>query len=681
MRNGYTIGVVIPALNEQEAIARVISEIPGWVDEIIVADNGSTDNTAKLAEECGARVVCVSRRGYGSACQAGIEALNGSRIVVFLDGDHSDFPEEMGSLVDPIAAGEADMVIGSRMLGEREPGALAPQAHLGDMLACFLMRLFWRFKYTDLGPFRAIRYSMLKRIDMRDRGYGWTVEMQIKAVRNGLKILEVPARYRRRIGKSKISGTLKGVVGAGTKILTTIFRSALSDLLNTLAVREVPGHVIVFTRYPEPGRTKTRLIPVLGPDGAADFQSRMTRRMLNTVRNLAEIRGVSVEVRYEGGDRTKVRGLVGSGIVVNPQSDGDLGRRMRESFKDAFVDGAESVIIIGTDCPGLTAGIMAEALDAVKTNDLVLGPARDGGYYLVGLRGTIPPIFEGISWGGGTVFQETMRIANDMGLSVHLMEDLDDIDRPDDLSVWESVTGSSVSDNSRPRISVIMPALNEAEEIASALSCVENVPDVEVIVVDGGSEDGTQDIVRSRGVTILSGPPNRARQMNMGVEAASGETLLFLHADTRLPEGFDRHINRILADAGTLAGAFRFRTDIPSWSMRLIERLVHLRSVWLHMPYGDQAIFMRAEVFREYGGFPEMPAMEDFELMRRLRRNGRIGIAPVFAVTSGRRWKALGVWRTTLINQMIIAGYSLGISPERLARLYKMGTAPNCVKL
>lgn len=236
MRNGHTIGVVIPTFNEQKAIVRVIPEIPEWVDEIIVADNGSTDDTAELAEQCGARVVHEPRQGYGSACLAGIAALDQPHIVVFLDGDHSDFPEETASLVDPIIDNRADMVIGSRVLGKCEPGALVLQARMGNMLACFLMRLFWRFKYTDLGPFRAIRYSTLKQLDMREGGYGWTVEMQVKAVRNGLGILEVPVRYRRRIGKSKISGTLKGVIGAGSGIIATIFKAALDDSSNRPSV-------------------------------------------------------------------------------------------------------------------------------------------------------------------------------------------------------------------------------------------------------------------------------------------------------------------------------------------------------------------------------------------------------------------------------------------------------------
>lgn len=227
MRNGCSIAVVIPALNEEQAIAQVIKEVPSWVDRIVVADNGSTDGTSAAAQQAGATVVYQPERGYGAACLAAIDELDAIDIVVFVDGDLSDYPEDMDQLVDPIAAGSCDMVIASRSIGERETGALTPQQLFGNWLATRLMSLIWGAKFTDLGPFRAIRFSALKQIGMRDRDYGWTVEMQIRAIEEGLKYIEVPARYRRRIGESKVSGTVRGTVMAGYKILSLIGRHAI----------------------------------------------------------------------------------------------------------------------------------------------------------------------------------------------------------------------------------------------------------------------------------------------------------------------------------------------------------------------------------------------------------------------------------------------------------------------
>ena len=220
------VAVIIPALNEEDAIVRVLGDIPGELSAaVIVVDNGSTDSTAARSRDCGATVIAEPRRGYGQACLAGLAALpEGVDIVVFMDGDYSDYPSEMIDLVDPIARDTADLVIGSRVLGESEAGALLPQARVGNALATWLIRRLFGVRYTDLGPFRAVRLSALKELNMADRDYGWTVEMQVKAARRGLRIAEVPVRYRRRIGESKITGTLMGSVRAGHKILWTIFR-------------------------------------------------------------------------------------------------------------------------------------------------------------------------------------------------------------------------------------------------------------------------------------------------------------------------------------------------------------------------------------------------------------------------------------------------------------------------
>ncbi len=229
MRHGHKVGVVIPALNEAEAITRVIGDIPAWVDVIVVADNGSSDGTQRLAEASGAQVTVAPDGAYGAACLAGIAALPDCSIIVFVDGDYSDYPDRMDQLVDPIAVDGVDLVIGSRQLGRAAAGALTLPQRFGNWLACRLIKLLWGVSYTDLGPFRAIRADALRRLAMTDRAYGWTVEMQLRAIQEGLYVREVPVDYRVRIGRSKISGTVRGTFLAGHAILGTIFRIAMSE--------------------------------------------------------------------------------------------------------------------------------------------------------------------------------------------------------------------------------------------------------------------------------------------------------------------------------------------------------------------------------------------------------------------------------------------------------------------
>ncbi len=225
------IRVIIPAFNEEESISKVIDEIPDSVAEIIVANNNSTDNTAKNALNAGATVVDEARPGYGYACLAAMDYIAKQSkqpdIIVFLDGDYSDYPEELDKIVAPIINGNMDLVIGARKKEFREEGSMTFPQVFGNWLATFLMRLFFGAKFTDLGPFRAIKYESLKELEMQDKTYGWTVEMQLKAIRKKLAYKEVPVRYKRRIGVSKVSGTVKGAIFAGVKILGWIFKYSI----------------------------------------------------------------------------------------------------------------------------------------------------------------------------------------------------------------------------------------------------------------------------------------------------------------------------------------------------------------------------------------------------------------------------------------------------------------------
>ena len=222
------INVIIPAFNEQDSIANVIKDIPNSVSEIVVVSNNSSDDTEKNAKEAGATVLSENRKGYGYACLKGMHYITQKEekpnIIVFLDGDYSDYPEQLTELVEPIINKDIDFVIGARVKSLRENGAMTPQQVFGNWLATFLMKLFFGAKFTDLGPFRAIKYNKLLALEMEDKTYGWTVEMQLKALKKKFAYVEIPVKYRNRIGVSKVSGTVKGTIFAGVKILGWIFK-------------------------------------------------------------------------------------------------------------------------------------------------------------------------------------------------------------------------------------------------------------------------------------------------------------------------------------------------------------------------------------------------------------------------------------------------------------------------
>ncbi len=222
------VAAIIPAYNEEKSIAKVIRDIPSVISEIIVVNNNSSDRTAEAAVLAGATVLFEEMQGYGAACLKGIEYCKNKNfdIIVFLDGDYSDYPEETYDFIDRIKNENYDFVIGSRIVGKSEKGALPFQSRIGNTIAGVLINFFWKVKYTDLGPFRAIKFDKLLELNMNDKWYGWTVEMQIKAAQKKMKIIEIPVKYRKRIGKSKVTGTIKGTVMASIIILSTIFSYA-----------------------------------------------------------------------------------------------------------------------------------------------------------------------------------------------------------------------------------------------------------------------------------------------------------------------------------------------------------------------------------------------------------------------------------------------------------------------
>jgi rSAM/selenodomain-associated transferase 2 len=355
---------------------------------------------------------------------------------------------------------------------------------------------------------------------------------------------------------------------------------------------------------------------------------------------------------------------------------------MGEAFEEAFVNGAAAAVIIGTDVPGISLEILHQAFNSFQNDDLVLGPANDGGYYLIGLKQStfnraLPQLMTNISWGSASVLDQSVKTAERMGLKYTLLEKLADVDRPEDLTVWEQADGTCCSAAAeRRRISVIIPTLNEADNIVDTLKHVQSGENLEIIVVDGGSTDNTVQLAKDMGATVIQTPTGRARQMNAGAAAASTGILLFVHADTRLPKKFDVHIRRAMDGVGVAAGAFELRVDSPISTFRVIERLANWRSRRMQMPYGDQAIFVSASLFQEIGGFHHILIMEDFDLMRRLVKKGRIITLPVAVYTSPRRWLQAGIYKIWFINQLVIAAYLLGIPPVKIGRLYNRLSGP-----
>lgn len=427
--------------------------------------------------------------------------------------------------------------------------------------------------------------------------------------------------------------------------------------------------LILFTRFPVPGKVKTRLIPAYGPEEAAGLHRRLVLHTLRTARAFCRKHEVELGIRFAGDDAGAMSHWLGSQGRFRPQCSGDLGQRMAGAFAECFAEGTPAAVIIGSDCPELTERGLAEAFAALRTHPAVLGPATDGGYYLIGLTRPTPELFQGIAWGTDVVLAQSRAVLARLGISPVLLTALGDVDRAEDVEVWQQRAGAT--DSGLERYSVILPTLNEAAHLAATLDCVREGSPAQIIVVDGGSTDQTPEIARHAGATVISSPPGRARQMNAGAAEADGDVLVFLHADTLLPPGWGDVIRTTLTPGGVAAGAFSFRIREGFAGRWLVEWGTNLRSRRLQCPYGDQALFLRRSVFEELGGFADLPIMEDYELVARLRRRGRVVTTDAAISTSGRRWRNLGAIRTTAFNFMIVAGYHAGVPPRTLSRWYR----------
>ncbi|TAN37318.1 MAG: DUF2064 domain-containing protein [Verrucomicrobia bacterium] len=431
-----------------------------------------------------------------------------------------------------------------------------------------------------------------------------------------------------------------------------------------------PAHILLFARYPVPGQAKTRLIPSLGPVGAARLHRRMTEHVISAARACARQKQVVVTICFTGADRRDFRAWLGTDLEYAAQSSGDLGQRLRHAFEHAFRRGASRVVVIGADIPAISAEIMTQALNDLQRYDVVLGPATDGGYYLLGMNRYHPDLFSKVTWGTEHVYAQTCAIIQRLKLNRSDLPVLNDIDRPADLSVLRTDPHFTDVWNQQPQLSVIIPMLNEAAVLEQTLESARRSSNVELIAVDGGSRDTSREIATRAGAKLLEVAGGRAAQQNAGAAQAQGRLLLFLHADTLLPNDYADSIRRTLENPAIVAGAFRFQTDGRGLAMRIMEWGTNIRSSIFQWPYGDQGLFMEKRVFEELHGFAAVPIMEDFELVRRLRQRGTIITLPTVARTSARRWQRLGVLQSIIRNQIMIAGFFAGVSPERLAQFY-----------
>lgn len=419
---------------------------------------------------------------------------------------------------------------------------------------------------------------------------------------------------------------------------------------------------VIFTRLPRAGESKTRLIPAVGPEGAARLQERMTRHIVGRVWSHAAATGGRLVVAATGCTPREMRSWLGR-VEVVPQGDGDLGDRLSRVIEDEFHRGAGKVIVVGADCPQLHEGRLAEAEDALEQSDLVFGPAQDGGYYLVGLNRPLRSLFENIAWGTGNVLAQSLAAASLLGIVPVKIETLSDVDEPEDLGA-----GLSALEEARS-VSVIIPALNESENLKRLLPLLLQESPGEIIVVDGGSDDDTVSVAESLGARVIRAERGRGLQMNAGAREASGEFLLFLHADTTPPEGWPLLVAETLIRPGVPLGAFSFALSESVRGKRIMESLVALRCRVFGTPYGDQGLFVRKRLFHALGGFTEWPILEDLEFVERLGKLGKVVVTEEKVLTSARRWQTRGVWRTFLSHQAILVGYGLGLKRELVTRL------------
>ncbi len=656
MHQKPTISAVVPVLEDGAAAHRLLQEMPKDVDHVVVVLAAHLEKQASPLQGYGHCLIILDQADYGAACHAAAQALEPCDVVVFFSPTLTEDPREVMDLLEPLQSGRQDLVLGT-------PPRKAGARWLLRLLTG-LIRWRWAVSLTDVQSFWAIRYTTLQWLKPAASSSAWMVGILLRAIQSHIPITEVPLKAH-PVAKSRPD--LAGLMTKVKLLLQGLAAMARVHLgRDPLWPRTAPDHLMIMSRYPQAGSTKTRLIPSLGAEGAARQHSLMIDHCLTWARQAQRQQRLSVELCYSSGRKAQWKARWGRDLLLRPQGKGDLGQKMRHAFQRAFKRGKKRVIMVGVDAVEMNAGLAGQALQSLNQHDLVLGPAYDGGYYLIGLTRDEPGLFQQVSWGSDQVLEQTRAIAAQRQLSVGLLTWGHDIDRPEDLPRWMEVQKRSV----RPSISVIIPVFNEAERLPLLLAALQKEPLQEIIVVDGGSSDQTMEVAKTFPVCVLSGPRGRAFQMNLGASRARGDILLFLHSDSMVPSGLGLSIREVLSRPGVSLGAFGLTLDQRGWWLEQVTRWANWRARVLGWPYGDQGLFLDRGFFQQVGGFKPLPIMEDYELVRVCKKRGSIAVASQSISTSARRWRQLGVVRTTIINQAMVLGYRVGLPIVWLVKLY-----------
>jgi uncharacterized protein len=389
--------------------------------------------------------------------------------------------------------------------------------------------------------------------------------------------------------------------------------------------------ISIFVRYPAPGAVKPRLISALGQEGAASVQREMTEHVVSVarafIRRERPMRGI--EVRYAGTSETAVQAWLGAGIRYAPQGDGDTGDRMIRTFNNAFESGADAVAVLGVDCPGVSESLLEDAFTALKRADVVMGPSRDGGYYLVGVSKkarfvALPAMFTGIAWGAGYAFGDTLTTVRRLGLSYQIIGRLEEIDHPDDIPIWERILTQAHSRAGVPVITVVVPTLNNSSTIDAILDRLMQGDNIEIIVADSGSTDDTVFRAIARGISIVHAPGTMAAQIEAGISAGTGENIFIAHPDS-IPAGrFDDIIRDTLADPLVACGIFTGSAASSHWFGRFLQRIAGFVPSWMLSRNDWSGLFFRTMTLSRAGGVSDLPDNPYAAMIRQFRRLGRV---------------------------------------------------------